>query len=248
MHSTRMVDSCPYIGGDLTDRYSRACRCIDVCGLTLKGSRLTALFWHWQWDPAPQSLDVKPIIPEIRRTHAVMLDGPQGLARPGESLRLCERLTRTVGRTPDIRPPRGRPYAGFLWSSLDLFTSLAREGTQISPPGFVGGVSEVYPGYIWKVLSDRIPSKKTKEGRLARKRILEALGVSSLPELPTHDQNDACVAALLAAATDSAIPGVAVKGVGAPLIVDPEGILREGLMVIPLVDAPVRDLINRALE
>jgi hypothetical protein len=144
----------------------------------------------------------------------------------------------------------GRPFAGFICSALDIFEALSRASTKISPPRFLGGVSEVYPGHIWKILGDRcvLPKKSTYEGRLARKRILEALGVSCLPELPTHDQNDACVAALLAVAADGKVPGIALKAIGFPLFADADGTLREGLMAIPEMTPKARQLISEALQ
>jgi hypothetical protein len=141
------------------------------------------------------------------------------------------------------------PFAGFICSSLDIFAALRRAGTNISPLRFLGGVSEVYPGHIWTILAGRrvLPKKSTGEGRLARKHILEALGVSGLPELPTHDQNDACIAAVLAAAADGAVPGITPTGIGSLLFAGADGTLREGLMVIPEVTARTGELISEAL-
>jgi hypothetical protein len=143
-----------------------------------------------------------------------------------------------------------KPFAGFIRSSLDLFAGMEKAGTVISPPGFVGGASEVYPGHIWNILGgDRtLPKKSTEEGRRARRRILEALGVCGLPSLPTHDQNDACVSALLAAAADGVVPGVIPHAIGSPLLIDRFGVLREGPMVIPRVLPEAADLISCALH
>ena len=239
-----------YLGVDLTDRYSAICRAIDVCGLMpSENGELKAYFWFWQWDAAPGTLDVTEVINELTGTRAAMLDGPQGLATKGEALRACERLAAAVGKTPDVRPTLGRPFAGFLCSSLDLFAALAQAGMQISPPGFLGGVSEVYPGHMWRILAGRVlPKKNSDEGRLVRKRILQALGISLLPELPTHDENDACVAALLAAAADGVVPGMTTRGIGIPLTADTDGILREGLMVIPELSDKTRQSISMALQ
>jgi hypothetical protein len=130
-----------------------------------------------------------------------------------------------------------------------LFAALAQAGTPISPPGFSDGASEVYPGHLWKILAGPgLPKKGTVEGRVRRKRILESLGISGLPDLPTHDENDACVAAVLAAAADGAVPGMTLKGVGVPLISDPDGTLREGLIVVPQMDDRIRGLISGALK
>src|SRR5438309_1155440 len=104
----------PYIGVDLTDRYSRGCRPSDVCGLTRsENGSLTASFWFWEWDPAPRRLDVTAIIRELTTVRAAMLDGPQGLANSGNSLRVCERLTNCVGKTADVRPNKTADVANF---------------------------------------------------------------------------------------------------------------------------------------
>ena len=74
----------PYLGGDLTDRYAKSCRDIDVCGLTCgENDDLLASFWLWRWDPASSALDVTVIVGELTATRAAMLDGPQGLAADG---------------------------------------------------------------------------------------------------------------------------------------------------------------------
>jgi phosphomannomutase len=141
-----------------------------------------------------------------------------------------------------------KPFAGFICSSLDIFEALSRAEIKISPPGFLGGVSEVFPGHIWKILGGGdLPKKGTRKGRQARKRILEALGVSGLPAVPTHDQNDACVAALLAASADRAVRGITPVGIGSPLFSDSDGTLREGMMVIPKVSPGIRTLISGVL-
>lgn len=252
MNSTLKGRVPPYLGGDLTDRYSKNCRDVDVCGLTPgKNDTLTASLWIWRWDAAPKVLEVTVIAKELAATRAVMLDGPQGLATKGKALRECERLSAAAGKTPDKRPELDRPFAGYICSSIDIFAALTRAGTNISPALFLGGVSEVYPGHIWRILAGHgvcLEKKSTDIGRRERKHILEALRVSGLPELPTHDQNDACVAALLAAAADGAVSGITLKGIGSQLFADPDGTLREGLMVVPEVTAKTGDLISGALR
>lgn len=249
MYSTCVGSVPPYIGIDLTDRYAASCRAIDICGLTpSENGELNASFWFWQWDTASETLDVAAIVKELTATRAAMLDGPQGLASRGNAMRDCERLCAAAGKTPDVRPPLCHLFAGFLCSSLDLFAALSRAGVRIGPSGFLGGASEVYPGHIWKILAGRvIPKKSSVEGRRARKQILETLGVSRLPELPTHDQSDACVAAVLAAAAGGAVPGMALRAIGSPLAVDSDGTLREGLMVIPKASVKIHESISRVL-
>ena len=73
-----------YIDADLTNRYSRQCRDIDVCGVTPNPTGgLSTGFRRWQWDRAPQPLDVTPIAKELRSAQAAMFDGPQALASIG---------------------------------------------------------------------------------------------------------------------------------------------------------------------
>jgi len=247
MNSTLRAGVPDYIGADLTDRYSKACRSIDVCGLSSdENNKLAATFWFWHWDVGPGPLDVSVVSNELKAAKAAMFDGPQGLASPGNHLRACERQSAAVGKTGDSLPPLTRPFAGFIRSSLDIFAALFRAGIRIGPNRFLGGLSEVYPGHIWTLLAGRraLPNKSTEQGRVGRKNILEALGVSGLPQLPTHDQNDACVAALMAAAADGKVPGLTATAIGASLSIDPDGTLREGFMVIPEVASATRSLIS----
>ncbi len=194
------------------------------------------------------------IIKELTTIRAATFDGPQGLANSGKSRRVCEQLANAVASTADVRPNCAEfaNFEGLICSSLDLFAALAKAGTTISPPGFIGGVSEVYPGHIWQVLANSpplpfLPNKKTPGGRRVRKSILETLGVAGLPAFPTDDENDACVAALLAAAADGVVPGVTARGIGVPLTIETNGTLREGQMVIPDLTAQTRDRIAKAI-
>lgn len=158
MQSTLSSRVPEYIGVDLTDRYSDGCRDIDVCGLTPSGNnQLQAQFWYWRWDRAPHALDVTAIAAELRAARVTMLDGPQAFAVKGAAIRVCERLSGAAGKTPDSLPAIGRPYAGFLCSSLELFNALRVAGVAVSPPDFIGGVSEVYPDQIWKSLKKGQP-------------------------------------------------------------------------------------------
>jgi hypothetical protein len=237
-----------YLGVDLTDRYAKMSRANDVCGLTCaEPSRLCAAFWQWQWASPQAKLDVSTIVHEVRAAKSTMFDGPQGLAPIGKTLRVCEQQSGAPGKTPDTVPILGRPFAGFIRSSIELFSALAQSGFSISPAGFIGGVSEVYPGDIWRRLATRLPKKSTKEGRLARKLILQAVGVKRLPELPTHDENDACISAVLAAASDGKVVGMTVRLVGLPLAVDADGTMREGPMVIPEISEEMQQGIEKAL-
>jgi hypothetical protein len=250
MKTTRGKQPADYLGADLTDRHSKGRRAVDVCGLSCgEENRLRAAFWQWEWLAPQGNLDLSSIAPEVRIAKSTMLDGPQGLASIGESLRACERQSGAVGKTPDTMPALGQPFAGYIRSSIELFSAFAQAGFNVSPAGFIGGVSEVYPGNIWGRLAKRVlPKKSTNEGRLARKLILQALGVIDLPSLPTHDENDACIGAVLAAAADGKVPGVSVRGLGLPLVTEAGGTLREGPMVIPEITEDAQRRIEKALS
>lgn len=69
-----------------------------------------------------------------------------------------------------------------------------------------------------------------------------------MPDLPTHDENDACISAVLAAAADSKVTGVAVRGIGLPLVIDSKGTIREGPMVIPELSEDVQQKIKESLS
>ena len=244
-----LIKPADYLGIDLTDRYANSSRAIDVCGLTcVDSNRLSAAFWHWEWSAPKKKLDISKIAEEVRTARSTMVDGPQGLASTGKTLRACERECGAIGKTPDTLP-LGKPYAGFIRSSVELFSAFAQAGFPVSPIRFIGGVSEVYPGNIWHRLVRRvIPKKSTGAGRSARKLILETLGVTNLPDLPTHDQNDACVSAVLAAAADGKMSGMTVRGVGLPLAIDAGGTLREGPLVVPVVSNELQQRIHNALS
>ncbi|WP_231931113.1 DUF429 domain-containing protein [Botrimarina hoheduenensis] len=210
---------------------------------------LEAAFWQWEWPEPQEALDLSQLMKEVRDAKSVMLDGPQGLASIGNHLRACERESGAVGKTPDTMPAKKRPFGGYIRSSIELFSAFHKAEIKVSPDNFIGGVCEVYPGNIWRRLANRVlPRKSTEEGRRARKIILESLGVSKLPRLPTHDENDACVGAVLAAAADNKVHGVRVTGLGSGLVIEEGGTLREGQMVIPEICNGVRNKIEAALR
>lgn len=254
MESTRsdqlMAD---FLGVDLTDRYASVPRPIDVCGLTLKqGSRLIAEFWKWKWPKSNKArLDISKIAQEVRRAKSTFLDGPQGLASVGETMRDCERRCGAVGKTPDTLPQLGRPFAGYIRSSVAIFCAFQQARIQVSPEdsGFMGGVSEVYPGDLWRRFAGRsLPRKSTCDGRRVRKEILKRLGVIGLPDLPTHDENDACIAAVLAAAAHGVVVGLSVESLGLRMEIDAEGAIREGPMIIPILSDEMRRGISQTLS
>jgi hypothetical protein len=251
MKTTRgLIEPVEYLGIDLSDRYAKNRRPNDVCGLTsVECDKLSATFWLWEWSEPERRLDVSEIVKEMRTAKATMIDGPQALASTGNTLLACERACGAAGKTPDVLPTLGKPFAGFVRSSVELFSAFAALNLIVSPSQFMDGISEVYPGDIWhRLVGPTIPKKSTYEGRLARKLILQALGIIGLPDLPTHDQNDACISAAMAAASHGKVRGMCVRGIGSPLSREPDGTLREGPIVIPLLSQQLRESLDQALR
>jgi len=240
MISTKETEAtCTYLGVDITDRYGDSARPMDVCGLEISGDKLIPHFWTWCWG-SRGSTDVTELMPEIAAARSVLLDGPQGLARVGERIRVCERVLAAAGKTADVRPPTSQPYGGFIASSLDLFTAFHAAEVFVAP-GLSTPLFEVYPAAIWTRLARRLPHKRRAAGRQARGAILKALGVALSETAFTHDQLDACVAALLGAAADGRTPGIGIEAVGDTVFRDEAtGCLREGQIVVPNVDSGLR--------
>jgi hypothetical protein len=90
---------------------------------------------------------------------------------------------------------------------------------------------------MWTALISGLPKKGTSEGDRLRSSLLGMLGLIGLSHSLTHDQNDAAIAAVAAAALDGVVPGVAGQLVGDALYVDQGGILREGPMVRLVVNS-----------
>ena len=194
-------------------------------------------FEQWAWPAADEArgLDPKALVRAFPMGpgDVVVVDGPQALAQSGARVREAERLLRAPGRTPDVLPLPGAPFAGFVRGGVLLFAALHRRGgvqlLDLDEPGMKDArLFEAYPGATWRRLGvEKLGKKNTPEGRKARRERLEAEGLRfSGSELPTHDELDAALCAWLGWLTRTA-PG-RVQAVGAPLWKDAEGWLREG--------------------
>jgi hypothetical protein len=252
-----------FVGIDLTSAFSESPRAIDVAVLD---DRLNARFFAVAWPDADsvicrdasfllQALLVHiPVKPGERMVIAI--DGPQGLATCGNTMRACERTLGTPGRTPSTLPPAeesGVPFQGYIRSSIDLFAGLLRT----DPPRTLAGLNgvgnleadlwEVFPGAEWVVLAKRqLPLKTTASGRAARRALFEALQVAfPTPAIPSADQNDALVGAYLASCVHNRSSAVELVGV-VPHTADGE--VREGFILhagsalgvdLPVTGSPV---------
>lgn len=235
-----------FVGIDLTSAFSASPRPIDIAVLD---DQLSVTFFTVKWPRAEAVVDRDPsfltqmLLAQIplgsSERMVLAVDGPQGLASAGNSMRACERILGTPGCTPSKLPPAeesGAPFQGYIRSSIDLFAGLVGAVTQWPLAGLKGvgkveaGLWEVFPGAEWVVLAKRrLPSKTTATGRQARRNLFEALGVAfPTPSPPTADQNDALVGAYLAWCVHHRPSGVELVGV-APDMSDGE--FREGFIL-----------------
>ena len=222
-----------FIGLDPADPYAKRLRPWDYA--VLDGS-LACTFGQWMHNEdgdgiIPASVGSRPFI--------LAIDGPQGLA--GEVVakrREAERELNTPGRTPYNFPRIGRPYAGFITGSVELFYRLVMCGNNFHLYGLrdkrasKGQLIEVFPGAAWRALvRTQLPKKRSRAGRVARVELLQTIGVE-LPTnpLPTHDQLDAAIAAWTAY---EFARGRAVFHGSPPKTDSVAQVLREGFIVQP---------------
>jgi hypothetical protein len=235
---TTCNDFAEYLGVDLTDGYSARQRAVDVCGLDLRGApsegQFRARFWQWTYGTGGPT-DVIALLPEIRAARGTVMDGPQALASRGAAMRVAERQLGAPGHTPSSLGSLTGPFAGFVRTSVEIFSALDQAGINIGAVTGSAAVAEHYPGGLWRRLSPGMPTKKTATGMAARKAILESFGVAFPAIELTDDHFDACLGALLAAASDGHVSGAAVTRAGAPLFRDQKR-LREGEILLLAVD------------
>ncbi|HZI14349.1 MAG TPA: DUF429 domain-containing protein, partial [Myxococcus sp.] len=152
---------CPvrYLGLDLTDPYSRSPRPVDVAEVDARGR---VRFSERRW-PAPGqdgSLDAAALAEAfpVEPGDVLVIDGPQALARPGAKVREAERLLRAPGRTPDVLPEPGPPFAGFvrgsvlLFAALHTWSGLPMLDVDTDAPG-KARLLEAFPGATWRTLA-----------------------------------------------------------------------------------------------
>jgi hypothetical protein len=172
----------------------------------------------------------------------VAIDGPQGLAGfPERTMRSCERLLGAAGKSTFSFPILGRPFAGFVRGSVELFyrLQLSKDCRLYGMPGvdrFQSILLEVYPGAAWKTLAGHaLPKKTSPGGRIERFKILKSLGLT-FPQfvsggLLSHDELDAGVAAYIAYLFSQN----KTVDYGEPPFEDASGqVLREGFIVQPV--------------
>lgn len=236
-----------YLGVDLTDGYSGGLRPVDVCGLDRQGSpnegRLGARFWQWTYGSGGPT-NVTALLPEIRAARGTVMDGPQALARRGATTREAEQRLGAPGHTPFALGKLTGPFAGFVRTSVEIFSALDRTGVTVGGLPSLATVTEHYPGGLWGRLVPGMPPKRTAKGIAVRKAVLEALGVDFPAILLTDDHLDACLGALLAASSDGHVLGTVVTRVGTPLFRDPQ--LREGEILMLEVNEVTRQRIVQA--
>jgi hypothetical protein len=234
-----------FVGIDLTSAFAASPRAIDVAVLD---DRLDARFFAVAWPNAEAVIGrdasyLTPLLAQIpvgpSERMVIAIDGPQGLATVGNTMRACERTLGTPGRTTSTLPPAeetGAPFQGYIRSSIDLFAGLLGADPPRTLAGFngVGSIEadlwEVFPGAEWVVLAKRqLPLKTTAAGRQARRTLFEALQVAFPTQaIPTADQNDALVGAYLGWCVHNRPSSIELVG-EAPYTADGE--VREGFIL-----------------
>jgi len=170
----------------------------------------------------------------------LVVDAPQALAAPGRAVRECEVALRAPGRTPDVLPVPGPPFAGFIRGGILFFEWLRlRTGARLADLDAVAtddaSLFEAFPGAAWTVLDPRLPAKSSLSGRRRRLELLRDLGLRFPRGLPSHDQLDAALCAYLGWLARNAPSRVALTGL--PVWEDPSGVLREG-RILTLAGSP----------
>jgi predicted nuclease with RNAse H fold len=225
-----------FIGLDMVDGCRPSPRKVDLAFLDRS---LVCAFEQWDFDSSGKGLVPGQLGPP---GFLLAIDGPQGLAAsPGQKMRECEREGGLPGKSSYDFPPPNMPYAGFVASSVRLFAALWWSRT-FRLHGFQAESThqatliEVYPGKAWVDLARPIHMPLTEkkdrlEGRRQRQRLLEASGVR-LPSggLPTHDQLDAALAALIAVLFAE---GKTTQQGAPPFWDDSKQVLREGFIIYP---------------
>ena len=121
-----------FIGVDLTSAFAREPHPDDVAMLD---DDRNVTFHQVVWpahtevvnrDPASAvAMILKSLRLDSTEPFILAVDGPQGLANPGQTQRACEQILGTPGRTPSQLPPavEGPPFQGYIRSSIDLFAA-----------------------------------------------------------------------------------------------------------------------------
>ena len=128
-----------FVGIDLTSAFAATSRPIDIAVID---DRLNVTFFTVVWPSAEvvigrdSSFLIQRVLGEVSigpsERIVLAIDGPQGLAIAGNTMRACERILGTPGRTPCTLPPAeeaGVPFQGYIRSSIDLFAGLVRAGS-----------------------------------------------------------------------------------------------------------------------
>ncbi|NPC75932.1 DUF429 domain-containing protein [Corallococcus exiguus] len=229
-----MTDAHRFVGWDLTDPFARAPRPVDEAIVDGDGR---VRFSQRVWPSARERYGLDPeALAEafaVGPGDVVVVDGPQALANPGAKVRDAERKLRAPGRTPDVLPVPGEPFAGFVRGSVLLFAAL-RAHVRVpmldldTPSLSHARLFEAFPGATWRALAvEKLGAKSTPEGRARRQALLEASGLRFEDSgTCTHDQLDAALCAWLGWLTRTRPRDVIA--VGLPLTRVADETLREG--------------------
>lgn len=165
----------------------------------------------------------------------IVLDGPQGWRAEASSVlhsRICERDTRTPGKTGLPGSVKPRSWSRMVTFSIELFDTLAAAGW----PRYDGSQTnrtsiESFPTHAWRCVGQKpLPSKRQRPDTKPWQRFLESAANRHVAPL-SHDELQAAVAGLaglqLLQSPDNVRDAQGVK----PKMEN--GLWREGLIVSP---------------
>ncbi len=247
-----------FVGIDLSDAYAMTPRKVDVARLNAQTGQIVFSQFEWPTEGAGWAVEVARVVGSLGHDKAAFIvDGPQALARVQNNTRLVERYLRTPGHTPwQVPDPGVGPFAGFIKTSIKCFSALVDAGFNLAELGNAensANLFEAYPGAVWPLwhrCAQRLQKKSTFTGRKQRRAILEAVGCDfdRAGEL-TPDQLDAGVCAALGwrfffPNADWRVelfpPPTPPVEQNLAVFRDPNGILREGRMLMPQIASPVK--------
>lgn len=167
----------------------------------------------------------------------ILLDGPQAWRAersPHFHQRVCERATRTPGKTGPPGVVKPSTWARMAVFSIAMFDALAGHGWPRFGENWNGERASIesFPTQAWRVLGERpLPGKAATEALAPWREALARHGLTELPPDATHDELQAAVAGLAGIALLERGPAACEIAGWAPF--RENGHWREGFIVSP---------------
>lgn len=152
-------------------------------------------------------------VAKFERVGLILLDGPQGWRAersPHTHQRICERATRTPGKTGPPGVVKPSTWARMAVFSIAMFDALAGQGWPRFRERWDGerAAIESFPTQAWRVLGEQpMPGKAATDSVQPWREALKRHGVRDLPSDISHDEIQAVVAGLAGIALMERGPG-----------------------------------------